>query len=143
MTIDAALNGRDLSSGQLGIWLAQVLDTAGTAFIVGEYVEIRGMLDARLFEEALRRVVAGSDALSLRVVNTEGGPRQHLVTDLSWELTEVDCSSEADPLAAAQAGMHAVHARGFDPAREPLFRHALYRLAPDHFLWHTCYHHLC
>jgi amino acid adenylation domain-containing protein len=109
---------------------------------IGEYVEISGRLDPELFEKALRQVVAETDALHLRFIETEDGPRQYFGADPDWPLPFIDFSAASDPLTAAETWMRADMARAFDISQGPLFRYALLRLEPDRFAWYAVNHHL-
>ncbi len=134
---------RPLSTAQLSIWVAQMLDPQSPIYNVGEYLEILGPVDPDLFATALRQVVAESDALHLRVVDTADGPRQVLGKEPDWRLSILDVSEQVDPRAAAEKWMAEDVDRIVDLARGPLFGYALFRLAPDRFLWYARYHHLC
>ncbi|MET7443328.1 condensation domain-containing protein, partial [Streptomyces sp. NPDC005568] len=94
---------RPLSGAQEGLWFAQRLAPGSAAYNTGEYVEIHGPLDTRLFETALRRTVAEADTFALRFPDTPDGPR--CVTAEApdaWPLHRVDVSGAADPAAAAE-----------------------------------------
>src|SRR4051812_35545053 len=94
-----------LSLGQFSIWLAQMLDPADPCYNIGEYVEIAGAVDPRKFELALRQVVAATDALHLRFIETDAGPNQYFHHDPDWELVHLDFSRAADPELAAERWM--------------------------------------
>src|SRR5215472_11971582 len=134
---------RTLSAAQLSIWMAQMLDAQSPAFNLAEYVEILGPIDRALFEQALRQVVAEADVLHLRVVESEPGPRQHLASDLDWEMLFFDLAGEPDAESIAQLWMREDRARLVDPSRDPLFAYALFHLSPERFFWYARYHHLC
>jgi nonribosomal peptide synthetase DhbF len=130
-----------LSTGQLGLWLAQTLDP-GTVMNGGQYVAIQGAIDPERFERALRHVVDEADALRLQVVGDAQDPRQVVVPRLEWRLPIVDVSSDPDPHTTAEAWMTADLARPVDPRRDPLFGFALFNTAPDRWLWYARLHHL-
>ena len=132
----------ELSTAQLGIWVAQMLNPQSPIFNITEYVEILGPVDARCFEAALRLIVAETDSLHLRFVETDDGPRQYLAHDPNWVLPFIDVEAEADPRAAAEAWMRNDMVRAIDLARDPPFGFALIRAAPDRFYWYVRYHHL-
>jgi Condensation domain len=134
---------RPLSRAQLGIWFAQMLDPNSTVYNVGEYLEILGLIDPRLFEIALRRVVAESDALHLCFIETDEGPRQYIGAGADWLMPIIDVSAEVDPQAAAEAWMRDDMARIVDLTRGPLFGCALFQVAEERFFWYARYHHLC
>lgn len=108
MPIDmtAELNLRPLSAAQAGIWVAQMLEPHSPVFNVGKYIEILGPVDPGRFETALRQVVAETDALHLRVIETDNGPRQYIKVDPGWIMPYIDVSAEDDPQAVAETWMH-------------------------------------
>ena len=115
-----------LSTAQLGIWFAQQINPYASAYNIGEYIEIHGSLDPRLFEQALRTVVSETDALRLQIVNHLDVPQQVVRPALSWTMPYTDLSEEADPRAVAEAWMQADLARPVGPTDGPLFGYALF-----------------
>ena len=131
-----------LSQGQLSIWLAQMLDENDPAFNIGECVEICGAVDKERFELALREAVMEADALHLRVVDTNDGPRQYLGRDDDWAMPFVDFTPQDNPRSAAEAWMRTDMSRSFDLARGPLFRFSLLRIGTACYFWYAVNHHL-
>ncbi|MET7598001.1 amino acid adenylation domain-containing protein [Streptomyces sp. NPDC005496] len=134
---------RPLSGAQEGLWFAQRLAPGSAAYNTGEYVEIHGPLDTRLFETALRRTVAEADTFALRFPDTPDGPR--CVTAEApdaWPLHRVDVSGAADPAAAAEEWIRRDLATPVDIEAGPLFSHALLTLAPDRHYWFLRAHHI-
>ncbi|HLJ90625.1 MAG TPA: amino acid adenylation domain-containing protein, partial [Candidatus Angelobacter sp.] len=143
-----------LSAAQQGVWIAQSLDPASPAFNLAEYIEITGSLDQRLFEAALRHVIAETDALQIRVVefsesedlrHSEVEPLLRLHPDPDWKLTVIDCSAEsgAEAERLAEKWMKEDLARAVDLTNSAPFYYALLRVGPHRFFWYTRYHHLC
>ncbi|MFB9503745.1 amino acid adenylation domain-containing protein [Streptomyces aurantiacus] len=131
-----------VTAGQQEVWLAeQHSPDRRQALRLGEYLEIHGPVDAAVFEDALRQVVAEADALRVRLVPGEDGPVQVLEPVLPWTLLLVDVSDEPDAEEAARAWVAADMARPMDLASGPLFSYALLQLAPDRFWWYHTYHH--
>jgi amino acid adenylation domain-containing protein len=134
---------RDLSPAQLGIWVAQQLAPDSSVYNIADYVEILGSVDPKRFETALRRVVEENDAHHIQIVETDNGPQQYIDSNLEWVMPFMDVSTESDPRAAAEAWMYDDIGRVIDLTGDPLFGYALFRLAPDRFLWYGRHHHLC
>lgn len=72
---------------------------------IGEYLEIHGVINPRLFEIAVRRVVTEAKVLHVTFVDDSEGPRQILDTPVDWSFPVIDVSAEAEPLAAAEDQM--------------------------------------
>ncbi|WP_032791330.1 condensation domain-containing protein, partial [Streptomyces baarnensis] len=130
-----------LTAAQSGIWFAQELDPANVIYNAGEYLEIRGRVDAAVFEAALLRVLAEAECLRVRFTDTSDGPRQRIAPVGDWRLPVLDVSAEPDPRAAAELRMRDLLATPKDIRRDPLFDFVLFRLADDHHLWLHAYHH--
>ncbi|MEU6477527.1 amino acid adenylation domain-containing protein [Streptomyces sp. NPDC047017] len=131
-----------LTAAQSGMWYAQALDPLSPAQNTAECLEIEGPLDAGLFAGALRQVVAESDALRVRVQDGPQGPRQHLAPVVKLPLTVEDLRGVPDAERRAEAWMRADLAEPCDLASGPLFRHALFRVGDERWLWYQRIHHL-
>ncbi|WP_399881382.1 amino acid adenylation domain-containing protein [Streptomyces sp. BBFR51] len=134
-----SIPGLPLTAAQSGMWFAQALDPLSPAQNTAECLEIDGPLDPELFADALRRVAAEAEALRVvRVEDTPEGPRQYVADGVELPLT-VHETGDADQ---AEAWMRADLAEPFDLRYGPLFRHALFRVGPDRWLWYQRIHHL-
>ncbi|MFJ6140305.1 amino acid adenylation domain-containing protein [Kitasatospora sp. NPDC092286] len=131
-----------LSSAQSGIWYAHHLRPGSPAYNTGEYLDIPGPVDAELFEAALRRVVDETESLRVRFTDGAQGPRQVVTPSPDWSLHRADLTSAPDPLRAAERWMRTDLATPVGLTRDPLFRQALFRIAPDRFLWYQRVHHI-
>ena len=131
-----------LTQGQLGIWLAQMLDPEDASYNIGECIEIHGSFDSLSFERALRDVVASSDALHLKFFEAETGPAQYFDHELNWPLVKKDFSAELNPEQIARAWMQKDMRRPFRLYRTMLYRSALFRSSEHHHIWYGVHHHL-
>ncbi|MGW4690256.1 amino acid adenylation domain-containing protein, partial [Streptomyces sp. NPDC004244] len=132
-----------LTAAQREIWLAEQRSrTALPVYRIGEYVEIHGPVDAKLFEAAVRQVIGEVDALHVTFVEDGDGPRQVVRGTWDWAPAFLDLSEEPAPLAAARAWMDDDRVRPIDLGRDPLFSLGLIRLSPTCHLWYQSYHHL-
>ncbi|MGP2442284.1 amino acid adenylation domain-containing protein [Streptomyces sp. JW3] len=136
--VEATPSVLPLTAAQSGMWFAQALDPLSPAQNTAECLEIDGPLDAALFAEALRRVAAEAETLRVRVADTPDGPRQHLADSVELPLIVRESGTSAE----AEAWMRADLAEPFDLAAGPLFRHALFRVGTDRWLWYQRIHHL-
>ncbi|MGE0766450.1 MAG: amino acid adenylation domain-containing protein [Hyphomicrobiaceae bacterium] len=131
-----------LTQGQVGIWLTQMLDPDDPCWNIGECIEIRGPLDERLFELALRHVVAATDAMHLRFAETDSGPAQYFSHDPDWELIREDFSRETDPEQTSRDWMMRDMSRTFRLDGDTFFRFALLRISAGCTYWYAVNHHL-
>ncbi|MFF3847789.1 amino acid adenylation domain-containing protein [Streptomyces sp. NPDC002328] len=132
-----------LTSAQAGVWFAQRLDPLRRDYAIGEYLEIHGALDPELFQEALRRMLAETEALGMRFGESDGAVWQRPAAGLPpFRLETVDVSGAPDPVAAAEARMRAELARPMDPASGDVHRQLLVRTGPEVFCWMQGYHHI-
>lgn len=130
-----------LSAAQLGIWHAIKAGASILAFNIADYTKIFGAIDPALFETALRRVVEETEALSVSFVERDV-PSQLVATPPDWSMTFQDVSAQADPIAAAEAWMRNDLVQPVDLCNGPFFAFALFKAAPDEFLWYARYHHI-
>ncbi|MEV4114806.1 amino acid adenylation domain-containing protein [Nonomuraea sp. NPDC049695] len=130
-----------LSGAQAGIWFAQRLDPGNPVYNAADRIDLRGALEPELFERALERCLAEAEPLRLRFTDE---PAQYLRSYdcLRGRLTVLDLRGEPDPEAAADAWMRADLRTPVDVVTGDLSRHALLRLADDHFVWYLRAHHI-
>ncbi|MFC5171418.1 non-ribosomal peptide synthetase [Streptomyces mutomycini] len=131
-----------LTAAQSGMWYAQSLDPPSPAQNTAECLEIDGPLDPELFAAALRRVTAEADALRVSVVDSPDGPRQRVLPSVALPLTTHDLRDASDAVRRAEEWMRADLAEPFDLTAGPLFRHALFRVGEERWLWYQRIHHL-
>ncbi|USQ85070.1 amino acid adenylation domain-containing protein [Streptomyces phaeoluteigriseus] len=131
-----------LTAAQSGMWFAQALDPASPALNTAECLHLDGPLDADAFAAALRRVTDEAESLRVRVENTPEGPRQLVVDHVELPLTVLDLRDADDGEERAGAWMRADLAEPCDLAAGPLFRHALFRVGEERWLWYQRVHHL-
>ncbi|MEU1352138.1 amino acid adenylation domain-containing protein [Streptomyces sp. NPDC005795] len=131
-----------LTAAQSGMWYAQSLDPLSPALNTAECLEIDGPLDPEVFASALRRVTEEADALRVRVEDGPRGPRQIVAGSVALPLTVHDLRNAPDADRQARAWMRADLAEPCDLASGPLFRHALFRIGEERWLWYQRIHHL-
>ncbi|MEU9952246.1 condensation domain-containing protein, partial [Streptomyces sp. NPDC047939] len=145
-TVGTSPDGPDtvlpLTAAQSGMWYAQSLDPLSPAQNTAECLEIDGPLDQELFAGALRQVIAETDALRVRVEDGPEGPRQTVALSAELPLTVHDLRDVPDADGQAEAWMRADLAEPCDLAAGPLFRHALFRVGQERWLWYQRIHHL-
>ncbi|WP_049559206.1 thioester reductase domain-containing protein [Nonomuraea sp. SBT364] len=123
-----------LTAAQHGIWTGQALSPGSPMYNAGEYVDIRGSLDVRRFEAALREVIGAAPAL--HAVFSEAGQVVRVVD--GWPLRRVTVSSVEE----AEGWMREDLEVCADLAAGPLFAQALIRVAEDRHLWYQRIHHI-
>ncbi|MER7562561.1 amino acid adenylation domain-containing protein [Streptomyces sp. NPDC097941] len=131
-----------LTGAQSGVWFASQVDPDSPVFRAAEYLEIHGPVDPSLFEQALRQVFAEADALHIRLLDTEDGPRQFVGPPPPWRLETVDVSGTPDPRRAAEEWMGRDLRRRIDLTTSPLFTYALFRVGAERWFWYHAYHHI-
>lgn len=137
--LDHGVEEWPLLSAQLRTWMAQSSDLTDPTNCIIDCLEIRGSVDPALMQAANEHVERETEALRLRLVNTEDGYRQYVDPETNPPLTYLDFSAEPDPTAEADAWMRADMARPIDPLR--LCDAALLRTATDRFILYRRVHH--
>lgn len=131
-----------LTAAQSGMWFAQSLDPLSPAQNTAECLEIDGPLDPEVFAAALRHVTTEADALRVSVEDSPDGPLQRVRPSVPLPLTTHDLRDAPDAGREAGEWMRADLAEPFDLAAGPLFRHALFRVGEERWLWYQRIHHL-
>ncbi|PPB81040.1 condensation domain-containing protein, partial [Mycetohabitans endofungorum] len=68
----------ELTTAQTEIWLAQQLHPDSPVYNIAQYTVIDGVIDAAVFEAALRQVIDEADTLRLQFVDSDDGLRQRI-----------------------------------------------------------------
>ncbi|MGW1926637.1 condensation domain-containing protein, partial [Streptomyces massasporeus] len=136
-------SGLPVTGGQSGIWLAQQIEPDSSAYNIVFALHLRGATDLDRLTAAVRQAVEEAECLHVRVTPGDDGPRQTPRTrTVPVDVTVVDLREAADPDEAAAAWVAADRDRPVNLALDPLFAHALLRLADDRVLWCQRYHHI-
>ncbi|MFE7621518.1 condensation domain-containing protein, partial [Streptomyces sp. NPDC057496] len=134
-----------LTTGQRGLWYAQLIDPANPRYRVAERTRITGRLDVERFRRALARTVADAEVLRGRAVEAGSTGEPVLVIEESPDgppFTFVDLSADPDPAAAAERWQRERLDALLDITRPSAFEFALLKLADDEHVWFQQYHHL-
>ncbi|WP_158240647.1 non-ribosomal peptide synthetase [Telmatospirillum siberiense] len=132
-----------LSIAQRGLWVGQKIGSDKAVFNIAEAIEIHGPIDPVLFVAALHRLTREMETVRVRIVEGPNGPRQVVMPHYDGDFPVIDVSAEADPKAAAERWMMEDVVRPVDFDHDILWRCALFRAAPDRFIWYHRSHHIC
>lgn len=131
-----------LTAAQTGVWYAQRLDPDSPMFNIGQYLDIRGPVDAVRLEQAIRQVITEAESVRARFGEVDGRPLQVIEPLGDWSLPIVDLTAEADPAEAARAWLDQDINTPLDPTGDRLFAAALLRLEDERFYLYQRIHHL-
>jgi syringomycin synthetase protein SyrE len=131
-----------LTGNQYDVWAGHVLAPHSPRYNTGGYVRIDGALDVDRFEQAARLVVAGADALRIRIEFVGEEPRQSFLEEVECRVERRDFTGEKDPDGAALGHIGAEFRRPFDIYAGPFFHYELLTVARDRHYWLMKYHHL-
>ena len=127
---------------QKQLYVGQQLDPESRAFNAGGYAIIRGPLDVSVFQQAAAACIAETEALRLRFFSGADGPYQVLGPLPGASLKIIDKSAEPDPWASAMAWMQQELKRELNLESGSAFSWSLLRIASEHFIFCTIYHHI-
>src|SRR5215475_8098229 len=133
---------RPLSSMQLGIWFESTLSDPKPCHNIGEMVDILGPISVSAFEEALRQLVAETEALRTVFSENEYEPRQLFSAESQISLATLDVSHESDPWGSMLDVVQHAMKEIIQLNDRKLFSFTLIKLADAHFVWHHRYHHI-
>ncbi len=131
-----------LTEAQEGLWYAQRLDPRNPIFNTGHCTEIRDALDLPRFIQAVNQTLREANALSLRFIDHEAGPRQYIDPSSTPAVDIVDLSGEPDAAARAKDSMLRDLRSPIDPVSDTLARHIIFIAGERHFFWYQRVHHL-
>lgn len=131
-----------LTEAQEGLWYAQRLDPQNPIFNTGHCTEIRDALDLPIFVEAVNQTLREANALSLRFIDRDAGPRQYLDVAHSPVVDVVDLSGQTDAVAHAKNAMLHDLRTPIDPVASPLARQTIFVVGEGHIFWYQRVHHL-
>lgn len=131
-----------LTAAQHGIADALRLWPRGRAFVLAEYLTVRGPVDPRRWAAAVRRMITDTEAQRIRLIHTASGPRQVVDPADRVPVTVVDLSGSAAPEAAARASMDDDLRGPCDPYTGSTAAHLVLITGPDTLLWYHRAHHV-
>ena len=143
--------GRDtspVSPGQRRVWSLAKLKADAGVYNIPTAFRLAGPLDVRALEASLAEVQRRHEPLRTVFHEVDGQPVQRVLPAGPVKLVVTDLAGELAPLDAAardQAILHRVQlevARPFDLASGPLWRAAIWRIAPDDHVLVLTMHHI-
>lgn len=132
-----------MSPAQQRLWFLDQLDPGTTMFNIPAAYRFHGPLDPERVRRVLSRIVERHEVLRTTLTSIDGEAVQVIHPPAPVELPVSDLSAlepEARD-AALRRELRAAAARPFDLATGPLFRPALWRVAPDDHVLMLCMHH--
>ncbi len=133
-----------LAPTQEGFWLFEEFIPDTLLYVIKRGVQLRGALVPELLERSIRAVAARHEALRTRICAEDGHPFQIVDAEVVLNHRFEDYSSLDEPArTAALARLESdwVHAT-FELMREPAWRTALVRVAPDEHVLLIAVHHI-
>ncbi|PAZ13584.1 non-ribosomal peptide synthetase, partial [Streptomyces sp. SA15] len=133
-----------LGAAQRGIWYAQRLDPGNPLHNGAACLDLRGPLDTGAFREAVRRAVAGTEALHLEFAEHGAGgrlgdePVQRLAPAANVPLPPQERTTHDEALRWMRDDL----ATAAPPSDGPLSAHALFHVGADRHLWYHRAGHL-
>lgn len=137
------LHSAPLTEAQKEVWLAaQAGDEASCAFNESFLLRLEGDFDHAVFQQAVDRVAARHDALSIKFSRT--GENFEFIPDFRLEVPLIDMSGDSDPEARLQEILDGEARTPFDLVEGYLARAAIIKLAADqHVFVFTGHHIIC
>jgi nonribosomal peptide synthetase DhbF len=140
-SIDFGSAALPLTTAQTGMWLAQKF-MPEIEFNLAEAIEIHGPLDTGLMQAALWQLTREAEALRVRFVEFDDGPRQVIRHEYGGDIPFIDFSAEPAPREAAARWMRADYDRPLNPLSDELWFSAILKIADESFIWYHRVHHL-
>lgn len=131
-----------LTSAQMGMWLANEVALNQANNNISEYLIIDGVIDTSLFKDAIKIMIAETDAMHGRFFHKNNEVRQSLTPVNDYEAGFYDFSMMDDPWATAIEYMTAQTNRAYSLAETHLFTFFLIKVAENKHLYYQCSHHI-
>ena len=132
-----------MSPAQQRLWFLDQMDPGTTMFNIPAAFRLHGPLDPDVVRGILAAIVDRHEVLRTTLTSRDGEPVQeiHPARGLEVPLTDLSGLPPEMRQAALRRELRAAAARPFDLATGPLFRPALWRLAPDDHALMLAMHH--
>jgi amino acid adenylation domain-containing protein len=128
---------------QRRLWMLEALDPANRMVMAHTAAwRLRGALDARALEAAMRDVIARHGSMRTRFAEVDGALQQIVEPHVPFALQQVDLSSTSaeERERESAAAFATFHDRPFDLAAPPLFRALLERRGTEDHVLYTVQH---
>lgn len=139
------INKLSLLQAQQSVWVAQKLEPKNPCFNCGGYLELQGEIEVAIFESALLKVVAETDALRTQFIEEETGEVWQTVKPnhlKPFPFHYMDLTQNPDSAQIAETFMRDDLAKPVDIIRGPLFNQVLFKLKENLFFFYLRYHHI-
>ncbi|MGW0042828.1 non-ribosomal peptide synthase/polyketide synthase [Rhodococcus sp. NPDC003348] len=130
-----------LSAAQLGIWYAQHVDPE-VPINIGQYVDLRGPLNAAVLEQACIIASQEMETGYLRLAEFDSVPQQIVDRTIVDHVQILDLRGECDPIGAAMEWMRADLAAPVDLLTDRLIAGASIRVEDNRYFWYSRVHHI-
>lgn len=131
-----------LTTAQAPLWLEQLYFPGKPIANTGLAVSLHGKLEVSVFAEALRRVIAETDTLRIRLEMAGEAVHQAIVDLPNYCIEQIDFSQADDPAGVADAWIetHLWQTIAWDSF--PLFKYTLIKIGAEHHIWLLKSNHL-
>ncbi|WP_433711876.1 non-ribosomal peptide synthase/polyketide synthase [Nocardia sp. CA-084685] len=130
-----------LAPAQLGVWYAQLLEPE-VPINVAQYVDVPGVLDTAILQEATVIAAREYESVLLRLGESDGVPYQCVDPANSVDIQMVDLREYPDSVATAHEWMRADASAPVDLLTDRLFAGAVLRIADQRCFWYLRAHHI-
>jgi amino acid adenylation domain-containing protein len=134
-----------LSMNQERLWFLEELNPGRVVYNTPSAHRLKGQLDVAALERALQELVARQSVLRTSIDKVDGAPVQHIHDHVEFSLGEIHDLSAVPAEKRETALLEQLDALvnvPFDLTHPPLFRVALFRLAPEEHVLFFMPHHI-
>ncbi|MEV6558527.1 amino acid adenylation domain-containing protein [Nocardia sp. NPDC051756] len=130
-----------LTAAARSVWLAQQFAPDSPDFNLVRRFDMHGAVRPELLGRAIRQAQAECQTWAMRPDEDATGPYQEYLgrTNASWQV--IDLSDRPDAEQAAHQWIREHVRIPFDLRHDVLAVDTVLKLADDHYVWYTCYHH--
>jgi amino acid adenylation domain-containing protein len=133
-----------LSSGQQRLWFLAQLDPESSAYVIPAAVRIEGVLQLKLLQQALNKIVKRHEVLRTVFKTEESEPRQVIRNEMAvpFQIVDLRSSSSENQKTKMEECIRIEIGKPFDLSEGPLLRAVVVQLGEQEHVLFLAFHHI-
>ncbi|CAI2510144.1 Surfactin synthase subunit 1 [Serratia fonticola] len=132
----------ELTSAQMGMWLANEVSLNPGNNNISEYMIIDGAMDSELFKTAIRKMISEAESMHSRFLYFNNAVKQRLDVVDDYDAGFYDFSSMPDPWADAEVCIKTIFNKNYPLPDGKAFDFFLIKLSEEKYVYCHCCHHI-
>ncbi len=132
----------ELTSAQMGMWLANEVSFNPGNNNISEYMIIDGAMDSELFKTAIRKMISEAESMHSRFLYFNNAVKQRLDVVDDYDAGFYDFSSMPDPWADAEVCIKTIFNKNYPLPDGKAFDFFLIKISEEKYVYCHCCHHI-